>query len=370
MRRRKPVTLNVVKQLDAFPKVSQDYQKPSARGGTFSIVSLTIIVFLVISEFFYYRDSQYIFRYTVDTDMDSKLLLTLDMTIAMPCQYLGADIVDLAGESKSLVSHMKMEPALFELSDYQMMVFKAKQEILARFSLSRSLNDFLMIDNFRSLKIPNDPAPKTEASSCRIHGSMYTNKIAGNLHVTIGRSVPHPQGHAHLNMFVPPHLVNFSHRIDHFSFGPLVPGAINPLDASLKLTKDPNHVFQYFLRVVPTKFNTYQHSMSTSQYSVTEHNRTINHAQGSHGIPGVFFKFDMSSMMVMISEERKPFWQFLVRLSGIIGGIFATSGMLHTLVGSFMDGALCRLIKQKNKETDSHNDSKDLNSSSVSVDSQ
>lgn len=350
MRRRNKAALNVVKQLDAFPKVSQDYQNPTARGGTFSVISLSLILILVISEFFYYTKSHYVFKYSVDTDMDSQLLLTLDMTVGTPCQYLGADIVDLAGESHSLVNHMKFEPALFELSDYGKMIFKAKQEILSRFSQSRSLNDFLMIDNYGSLNIPNEAPPKTEANSCRIHGAMNAKKVAGNLHVTLGRSVPHPQGHAHLNVFVPPNLVNFSHRIDHFSFGPLVPGAINPLDATLKTTEDKNHVFQYFLRVVPTKFNTYQHSMSTSQYSITEHNRTINHARGSHGITGVFFKFDMSSMMVLINEERKPFWQFLVRLSGIIGGIFATSGMLHTLLGSFMDGALCKLLRQGNTE--------------------
>lgn len=350
MRRRNATALNVVKQLDAFPKVSQDYQNPTARGGTFSLVSLTLIVILVISEFFYYTSSHYVFKYSVDTDMDSQLLLTLDMTLAIPCQYLGADIVDLAGESHSLVNHMKFEPALFELSDYGKMIFRAKQDILSRFSESRSLSDFLMVDNYKGLNIPHEPV-KTEATSCRIHGSMNAKKVAGNLHVTLGRSVPHPQGHAHLNVYVPPHLVNFSHRIDHFSFGPLVPGAINPLDATLKITEDKNHVFQYFLRVVPTKFNTYYHSMSTSQYSVTEHNRTINHARGTHGVPGVFFKFDMSSMMVLISEERKPFWQFLVRLSGIIGGIFATSGMLHTLLGSFINGALCKLFRQGNSET-------------------
>lgn len=353
MRRRRAA--EVVKQLDAFPKVPEDYQKPSARGGTFSILSLSLILILVVSEFLYYMDSQYRFRYSVDTDMDSKLLVTLDITIGMPCQYLGADIVDLAGESQSLATHMKMEPALFELSDLQANVFKAKQYILSRFSESRSLNDFLMIENFKSLDIPSEPVPKTQASSCRIHGSINVKKVAGNLHVTIGRSVPHPQGHAHLNVFVPPQLVNFSHRIDHFSFGPPVLGAINPLDATLKVTQDRQHVFQYFLRVVRTKFNTYNHGMTTNQYSVTEQNRTINHMQGSHGIPGVFFKYDMSSMMVEIKEERKPFWQFLVRLSGIIGGIFATSGMIHTFIGSCVDGALCRLVKrgvQDNHELD------------------
>ncbi len=84
-------------------------------------------------------------------------------------------------------------------------------------------------------------------------------------------------------------------------------------------------------------------------------------------MPGVFFKFDMSSMMVLINEERKPFWQFLVRLSGIIGGIFATSGMLHTLFGSFTDGVLCKLFRQeKKKESGTLNDSNDSVDETVS----
>lgn len=346
MRRRRAA----LKALDAFPKVSEDYQKPTARGGTLSILSLSIIAMLVVSEFFYYMSSRLKFKYSVDVDMDAKLLFTLDMTIAMPCQYLGADIIDLAGESKSLSNHMKMEDTVFELSTEQLMFFNAKRELLARFSDSRSLNEFPVIENLHKLKIPKreeatiNPGSKT---SCRIHGSMDIKKVAGNFHVTVGRSIPHPQGHAHLNVFIPKDTMNFSHRIDRFSFGPLVPGAINQLDTTLKVTTDQNHVYQYFLQIVPTKFRTFDRSLNTNQYSVTERNRTINHRRGSHGIPGVFFKFDMSAMMVEIEEERQPFWKFLIRLCGIIGGIFATSGMIHSFIGSLVEGALCKFLRRQ-----------------------
>jgi len=56
-------------------------------------------------------------------------------------------------------------------------------------------------------------------------------------------------------------------------------------------------------------------------------NRTISHAKGSHGLPGIFVKYDLSSIRVHVKELHKPYWEFLVRLCGIIGGIFATSGM-------------------------------------------
>ena len=347
--RRRRVALKVVKELDAFPKVEEDYQKPTVRGGTISILSISIILFLVVSEFFYYRATELQYEYSVDTDLESKLLLTVDLTIAMPCDYLGADIIDMAGESVSLANHMKMEPVSFKLTDLQMHFLAAKRSVLSMFSESRSLNDLPVIERVSNLAMPE---PKTvdaalRVDSCRIHGSIEVNKIAGNFHITVGRSVPHPRGHAHINVRLPSNVMNFSHRIDHFSFGVRMPGAINPLDATLKVSSDSLQLFQYFMRVVPTKFSTLDRDMMTSQYSVTERNRSINHMQGSHGIAGVFFKYDMSAMVVEIKEVRRPLWQFLIRLSGIIGGIFATSGMLNSLIGSMTDGVLNVLLRRK-----------------------
>lgn len=60
--------------------------------------------------------------------------------------------------------------------------------------------------------------------------------------------------------------------------------------------------------------------------------RVINHAAGSHGVSGIFMKYDISSLMVTVTEEHMPFWQFLVRLCGIIGGIFSTTGDYQCLL--------------------------------------
>ena len=57
-------------------------------------------------------------------------------------------------------------------------------------------------------------------------------------------------------------------------------------------------------------------------------NRTISHDKGSHGVPGIFVKYDLSSIRVHIRETGQPVWQFIVRLCGIVGGIFATSGLI------------------------------------------
>lgn len=350
MRRRRSA-LKVVKELDAFPKVEDDYAKPTTRGGTFSILSLSVITVLVVSEFFYYRGTEVRYKYSVDIDMNAQLLISLDITVAMQCRYLGADLIDHAGESKQLNDVIKMEPVGFELNEIQLSVLRAKQRLQQHYNDAKAVGDLTIIEGIRDIKMPQAGTSEgAELDSCRLHGAFEVKKLAGNFHITTGRSIPHPQGHAHLNMYVPREAVNYSHRIDHLSFGPPIKGVLNPLDAAYQITDQRSHQFQYYMQVVPTKFRTLHNTLTTNQYSVRERNRTIDHGKGSHGMAGIFFKYDMSPLMVDVDEERRPFWQFLIRLIGIVGGIFATSGMLNALVGSLTDGVLSCLFSGKDKK--------------------
>ncbi|OXB60530.1 hypothetical protein ASZ78_007433 [Callipepla squamata] len=263
-------TLNLMKELDAFPKVPESYVETSASGGTVSLIAFTTIAFLTIMEFMVYRDTWMKYEYEVDKDFTSKLRINIDITVAMRCQYVGADVLDLAETMVASADGLIYEPVVFDLSPQQ--------------------KEWQREDN--SLESPD---------ACRIHGHLYVNKVAGNFHITVG-------------------------KIDHLSFGELIPGIINPLDGTEKIASDHNQMFQYFITVVPTKLHTYKISAETHQFSVTERERVINHAAGSHGVSGIFMKYDISSLMVTVTEEHMPFWQFLVRLCGIIGGIFSTTG--------------------------------------------
>ncbi|RMC10326.1 hypothetical protein DUI87_13128 [Hirundo rustica rustica] len=264
-------TLNLMKELDAFPKVPESYVETSASGGTVSLIAFTTIAFLTIMEFMVYQDTWMKYEYEVDKDFTSKLRINIDITVAMRCQYVGADVLDLAETMVASADGLIYEPVPFELTPQQK---------------------------------------------------------------ELQRAIPHPRGHAHLAALVSHESYNFSHRIDHLSFGELIPGIINPLDGTEKIATDHNQMFQYFITVVPTKLHTYKISAETHQFSVTERERVINHAAGSHGVSGIFMKYDISSLMVTVTEEHMPFWQFLVRLCGIIGGIFQLqTGLLQIHIG-------------------------------------
>ncbi|XP_074087648.1 endoplasmic reticulum-Golgi intermediate compartment protein 2-like [Macrotis lagotis] len=232
---------------------------------------------------------------------------------------------------------------IFDLSPQQREWQRLLQTIQSRLQEEHSLQDVIFKSAFKSA---STALPAREDNSlqppdaCRIHGHLYVNEVAGNFHITVGKAIPHPRGHAHLAALVSHDTYNFSHRIDHLSFGELVPGIINLLAGTEKIAIDHNQMFQYFITVVPTKLNTYRISADTHQFSVTEREHAINHAAGSHGVSGIFMKYDLSSLMVTATEEHMPFWQFLVRLCGIIGGIFSTTGMLHG-IGKFIVEIIC-----------------------------
>uniref|UniRef100_A0A8C6TIV8 Endoplasmic reticulum-Golgi intermediate compartment protein n=1 Tax=Neogobius melanostomus TaxID=47308 RepID=A0A8C6TIV8_9GOBI len=334
----KKKALNLVKELDAFPKVPESYVESTASGGTVSLIAFTFMAALAFLEFFVYRDTWMKYEYEVDKDFTSKLRINVDITVAMKCQYIGADVLDLA-ETMVASDGLEYEPVNFELSPQQRLWQLTLLHIQERLRLEHSLQDVL----FKSaIKIaPEDsPAP---LNACRIHGHLYVNKVAGNFHITVGKSIPHPRGHAHLAALVSHDSFNFSHRINHLSFGEMIPGIISTLDGTEKVSPESNHMFQYFITIVPTKLNTYKIAADTHQYSVTERERVINHALGSHGVSGIFMKYDISSLMIRVTEQHMPLWQFLVRLCGIIGGIFSTTGMLHGVVGFLVDVICCRL---------------------------
>uniref|UniRef100_A0A3B1IEJ8 Endoplasmic reticulum-Golgi intermediate compartment protein n=1 Tax=Astyanax mexicanus TaxID=7994 RepID=A0A3B1IEJ8_ASTMX len=327
--------LNFVKELDAFPKVPESYVETSASGGTVSLVAFAAMALLAFFEFFVYRDTWMQYEYEVDKDFSSKLRINIDITVAMRCQFVGADVLDLA---ETMVSS---DGLLYEPVRNLVTLLLVQNRLREEHSLQDVIFKSIMRGAPTALP-PRSDDPTQPLNACRIHGHLYVNKVAGNFHITVGKAIPHPRGHAHLAALVSHETYNFSHRIDHLSFGEEIPGILNPLDGTEKVCTDHNQMFQYFITIVPTKLETYKVSAETHQYSVTERERVINHAAGSHGVSGIFMKYDVSSLRVRVTEQHMPLWQFLVRLCGIVGGIFSTTGMLHGLVGFCVDVVCCR----------------------------
>ena len=144
---------------------------------------------------------------------------------------------------------------------------------------------------------------------------------------------------------------NLSHTINLISFGQHYPGLINPLDGQVIVSNDEySSMYQYFVKIVPTTYEAEDGSiLKTNQFSVTQHYQSIKseHShEGGHGLPGVFFIYDLSPIMVHVTEQSKSFLHFLTSLCSIIGGIFTVAGILDSLLYQGM-----KTISRKNKQT-------------------
>jgi hypothetical protein len=91
-------------------------------------------------------------------------------------------------------------------------------------------------------------------------------------------------------------------------------------------------MFQYFVSIVPTTYvDRSGNTLITNQFSVTDHARVLG-GENQNGVPGIFIKYDLEPISLRITEKRSvSFLHFLVRLCGIIGGIFVSIGLVHSL---------------------------------------
>lgn len=183
----------------------------------------------------------------------------------------------------------------------------------------------------KKAKWAKTPKVKGVADSCRIYGSLDLNKVQGDFHITA-------RGHGYLGNGE--HLdhtnFNFSHIISELSYGPFYPSLVNPLDGTVNTAPDHFHKFQYYLSVVPTTYSVGSKAIATNQYAVTEQSKAVN----EHYIPGIFFKYDIEPIMLVVHETRSSLVSFLVRIINIISGVlvaghwgFTISDWVRTVIG-------------------------------------
>ncbi|XP_063236945.1 endoplasmic reticulum-Golgi intermediate compartment protein 2 [Bacillus rossius redtenbacheri] len=349
--RAKNVSFKTVRELDAFPKVPDSYVETTPLGGTFSVVTGVLVLLLMYAEVSYYLDSRFVFKFLPDTDYRAKLKVNIDLTVAMPCGSIGADILDSTNQNVLQFGRLHQEETWFELSAEQRAHFDGVRHVNSYLREEfHAIQELLWKSGQNTLfgEMPKRTAvPSHEPDACRVYGTLTLNKVAGNFHITAGRSLALPRGHIHISAFVSEHEYNFTHRVQRFSFGDPSPGIVHPLEGDEKVTDENMMLFQYFVEVVPTEVDTFLQRLTTYQYSVKDHQRPIDHRKGSHGVPGIFFKYDVSALKVRVTQQRDSLPQFLVRLCATVGGIYVTSGIINSMCQLLLDLLVCKYVRSR-----------------------
>jgi len=180
----------------------------------------------------------------------------------------------------------------------------------------------------------------SRGEGCNVAGYMQIKRSQGNFHIAPGYSFSGQ--HASLHDFGAFQSGSFdtSHVIHHLSFGKELRDAdvqakymVYPLDETAHPSSfEGTSIFQYYAKIVPTEYIKMGGKKEiTNQFSVTMHETKLRLKEG-YGIPGVYFFYEFSPLMVRIEEVRTPFFHFITQVCAIIGGVFTVTGLLDRLV--------------------------------------
>lgn len=211
---------------------------------------------------------------------------------------------------------------------------------------------------------------ETKNEGCNIAGSVKVNKVAGNFHFAPGSSFTFNGRHSHdMSLYGKKEKpYSFAHTINSLSFGPSLDEQygdkllkssrngrklqqkqkdllVNPLNGVTKVTENKQYTFQYFVKVVATRYETLSGGvggsgqvLETNQYSVTSHEQDImggrdeDHPHTLHGrggVPGVYFSYEISPMKIINREQRaKTFGSFLTGVCAIVGGVLTVGAIV------------------------------------------
>ncbi|KAJ9162471.1 hypothetical protein P3X46_022240 [Hevea brasiliensis] len=361
-----------LRKLDAYPKINEDFYRRTFSGGLITLVSFLIMLFLFSSELRLYLRIVTETKLLVDTSRGETLRINFDVTFpAIPCTLLSIDAKDIMGEEHFDIRHNitkkrinvhgdvievrrdgigapKVEKPLqkhggrlehneiycgscygAEMSDDDCCnsceqvreAYKKKGWALT----GTHLIDQCMREEFFQRVIDE------EGEGCNIYGSLEVNKVAGNFHFVPGKSLHHSNVHVKDLLSVKSYSYNISHRINRLAFGDYFPGVVNPLDGVHWEHETPNGIHQYFLKAVPTIYTDISgHTVSSNQYSVTEHFKKSEPDQ--HDSLGVFFFYDFSPIKVTFKEEHISFLHFMTNICAVFGGIFTIAGIIDSFV--------------------------------------
>ena len=403
--------VDTIKKLDVYPKTLDDFKERTGSGAAVSIVSLSVIFLLVVSELRAYFTPVTTDHLYVDTSRDQRIRINANITFpSMPCAGLNLVAMDVAGEQqidvvKNLIkTRLSLDGRdLGKEIDGETMTRRMRRQCGPCFEKGVVLNSAENGEykerccnscadvkslygemNTRRARIVQEQkggtaqamahaaqqqqqlkwedhhlcqheAVLTDPSrlamikeGCNLFGFLEVNKVAGNFHVAPGKAFQSAQGQL-VHEFKPfdTHTYNISHTIHSLSFGVHYPSRVNPLDGATAILSNGSGVFQYFVKVVPTTYAPARGpQIHTHQYSVTDQFKSAHDPTKGFVLPGVFFIYDISPIMVKFTEKRTSFCALPRPLCAIVGGVFTVSGIIDSVIystgGAIMTRKGCR----------------------------
>ncbi|KAI4525230.1 DUF1692-domain-containing protein [Schizophyllum commune Tattone D] len=392
--------LSHLKGIDAFGKTAEDVKVKTRTGALLTLIAASIILAFTTLEFFDYRKVIIDTSVTVDQSRGERLTVRMNVTFPrVPCYLLSVDVTDISGDVQRDVSHNMLKTRLDKdgkairgahTAELRNEIDKQNEQRGADYCgscygglppASGCCNtceevrtayvnrgwSFNNPDSIEQCKNEGwaDKLREQANEGCNIAGRLRINKVAGNIHLSPGRSFQ--TGGRNVYELVPylrddGNRHDFSHTIHSLSFEgddaydnrkretskemrQRMGLSTNPLDGTVRVTNKAQYMFQYFVKVVSTKFRPLNgRTVNSHSYSVTHFERDLTdggqaqtgqNVQVQHGVtglPGAFINFDVSPIQLVHTEWRQSFAHFVTSTCAIVGGVLTVASLLDSVL--------------------------------------
>ena len=244
-----------------------------------------------------------------------KLKLNLDIDIDnIPCDLLAILTSDALGERSS---------------DIKGEIIKSRLDKKGR-----------KLDNIKyEVSEPNYDKIKTEIlhnEGCNLKGHFFVDAVPGSFLITSGFYGGTVQRLASEGLLK----INAQHKINEISFGETSQRylvwsnfgkQISKLSYSLNDVKKKyqqfTNVYQYYLKIVPTKYLSYKDEINDYQYTYNSYAE-----RGIQEMPSMHFRYDLSPITVEYKLYKETFLNFIINIFAILGGVFTVTGIIDAII--------------------------------------
>merc|ERR1719235_2081213 len=322
-----PTVFGTLKKFDVYQKVHDDYKVKTDSGGFVSMISIIIICVLFVSELKAYLTSEVIDHIVVDTTLDQKLPISLNITFPhLRCDEVSVDTVDSAGENQIGV-HGTLQQIDLDAAGHRA---QKREPVKAGDCLScleaaedgkccntcQELKDAYSDKGLPYFHVMDTAVQCKDQIGCQVFGDVLVNKVGGNVHVALGKSTIRDGKHVHeFNIKDVSDGFNTSHHVHRLRFGQPVHGVESPLEGTTKIVQEGAFMFHYYIKLVPTLYTSREEVIYTHQYSVTDSAKNVMVKKGElTGLPGVFLVYEFNPFLVQKMEKNVPLTHFLTQV--------------------------------------------------------
>lgn len=184
---------------------------------------------------------------------------------------------------------------------------------------------------FSPTEIKNDFKAK---EGCRVKGNLSLLRVPGNFYISINNNNDFIEQLNQENI-----KLNFSHRIQHVSFGSekdlkqikekFNVGIFSPIDDIFQEDSEGSHQsFEYFLNVVPTEYITHRNEVYKGHQFISNN----NHFKTDSSIISINFRYELSPMLVRITQQPPNPFKLFIQICGIVGGLYTLTSVILTFL--------------------------------------